>query len=140
MPKYNEFEKELEQFAQKVKIYNVNVNQSGTWLFLATLGCWSINDLGMRGAAILCTFIIFSHQLFTGIGSFKLFSTDLNDMERRITESELDIKSQKALRLDILELKSKQLSLSRIFLHMPAYYLSFLFLGTSIVFWMGYFA
>jgi len=39
MPKYNEFETTSEQFAQKVKIYNVNVNQSGVWLFLATRGC-----------------------------------------------------------------------------------------------------
>jgi len=89
MPKYNECERKSEQFAQKVKIYNVNVNQSGVWLFLATLGCWSINDHGMRGAAILCTFMIFSHQLFTGIA---------------------------------------------------ADYLSCLFLGTGIAYWVGYFS
>ncbi len=61
-------------------------------------------------------------------------------MKKRITESELDTKSQKALHLEILTLKKKQLSLSRIFLHVPAYYLSCLFLGLSIAYWLDYFA
>lgn len=137
MPKYDELEKELEQFAQKIKSYNLHVNKSGVWLFLATLGCWSITEnLLMRYVATVCTFLIFSHQLFTGIDGFKLFSTRLAEMEKRIAESEWDIKSQKALRLDILELKKTQLSLLRIFLRVPAYYLSLLFLALSIAYWM----
>ena len=138
--KYQEFEKELNQLKRKVTKYNSNVNESGIWLFLSTLGCWSVKGTWLPLFAVAATFLIFTHKLVTGLDGFKTFNSELDELKNKADESDLDDVSKKAIKFDILEFTRIHLSLKRIILKVPAYYISVLFLLATMFAWWWPFA
>lgn len=137
---YKESEKTLKKLKNRVKKYNTNLNESGIWLFLATLGCWSVEGEWLQYIAVLTTVLIFAHKLITGLDGFKTFSSEINELKSKAEMSDLDEMSKKAIILDILEFNRKYLSYKGIILHVPAYYLSVIFLVASMFCWGGFFA
>ncbi|KAB7697141.1 hypothetical protein [Plesiomonas shigelloides] len=135
MSTYQSFEQDLKLLQLEVHKYNQNLNDSGIWLFLATLGCWSVNEPTIRLIAAACTFILFSHKLMTGVSDFKLFTTKIKEQTLKIEASSLDEKSKKALKFDLLNFEKEQSSSSRIIKKVPAYYVSMLFLLASLIHW-----
>jgi len=134
---YQESEKILKELKARVKKYNTNLNESGIWLFLATLGCWSVKGVWLPYIAVGATFIIFTHKLVTGLDGFKTFTSELDSLKTKVENSDLDDKSKKAIKFDILEFNRLHLSYKRIILHVPAYYLSMIFLMASMNDWWG---
>lgn len=119
-------------------IYNQNLNTSGIWLFLATLGCWSVSDSVLQILAVVSTFIIFSHKLISGINNFKLFSFEVKDIEKSINSETMKDESKKALLYDLNKIQKKYMSWLRILKYVPAYYISMIFLVLSIGKWIGW--
>lgn len=138
MSTYQSFEEKLQLIEIDIQKYNKNMNDSGIWLFLATLGCWGVTQEYLQVIAVIFTFIIFSHKLIKGFNEFKFFSTILKEQISKIENSELDEKSKKALNFDIVNFKKKNLCKSRVIMHVPAYYLSMVFLSASIFYWGWY--
>ncbi|HEY8160370.1 MAG TPA: hypothetical protein VIF10_16885 [Methylobacter sp.] len=132
--------KSMTDLETRVKKYNENLNNSGVWLFLATLGCWSVDPPYIKIMAVVFTFTIFSHQLITRLDSFKLFSTDVTKIKEAIEKSSLlkDLKQSRLFELQGLE--KKWFSYSRFLKHIPAYYLSGIFLVTSMFYWVDHIA
>ncbi|MGL4926142.1 MAG: hypothetical protein ACRC4K_04825 [Plesiomonas shigelloides] len=135
MSTYQSFEQDLKQLQLEVQNYNQNLNDSGIWLFLATLGCWSVSEPDIRLIATMCTLFLFGHKLITGVNDFKLFTTKIKEQILRIETSNLDEKSKKALKFDLLDFEKKQSHKSRIIKKVPAYYISMLFLLLSTIHW-----
>lgn len=54
----------LKSFSCYLFDYRKNLNKQGIWLFLATLGCWSVPDGWLRLTAMSVTFLIFSTAIF----------------------------------------------------------------------------
>ncbi|MBD6984266.1 hypothetical protein [Vibrio parahaemolyticus] len=53
---------EVDYLKKSVEEFRANLNAQGVWLFLATLGCWSVQGKGFQLAAITITFYIFTFQ------------------------------------------------------------------------------
>jgi hypothetical protein len=136
MSENSQFEEELRKLEERVISYDQNVNNSGIWLFLATLGCWSVEDPNFRTLAVVFTFLIFSHQLISRLDSFKPFEMDVKKIENKINSSNLTADKKKARKFDLLDFKKRKLSLmSRMVMRVPAYYLATVFLLASAVKW-----
>lgn len=133
----SQFNEELSRLEQRIFKYDSNVNNSGIWLFLATLGCWSIDDLYIRVVAVATTFLIFSHQLFIKLDSFKPFELDLKGIERMVENAKLSDDELKARKFDLLNFREKHLPLTRRLIRVPAYYLATIFLLVSTAKWSG---
>lgn len=135
MSTYQDFEEELKLIRLDLQNYTKNLNDSGIWLFLATLGCWGVNQPLVRVIAVILTFAIFTMKLFNGISCFKLFTTKIEEQASKVDKSDLDERSKKALKFDLYDFKKKQLGKFRMFAKVPAYHFSMIFLGISIFYW-----
>lgn len=134
------FEDKLDKIKTEVENYNRNLNESGIWLFVATLGCWSVDHFNLRALALVFMFLIFAHRLLSGLDSFKSFASRLKKQESEIDNASLDEKTKKSLKYDIIKFEKNNLSNWRIVKKVPAYYLSALFLLASMGYWAGYYA
>jgi hypothetical protein len=54
-----EIENKILELQQDVREFWATLNEQGIWLFLATLGCWSVTDLTTKRLAFVATFFIF---------------------------------------------------------------------------------
>lgn len=138
--KLNEINKEKQRtilkFEQKIIEYHQNLNSAGIWLFVATLGCWSVNDDGyFRIAAVLITFFLFTHQLISKLPSYKLFKTELKEIESQIDETPLPRDSKDARKRKLEQVEKQHLGWFRIVKSLPAYYLSIFFICFSMAHW-----
>jgi hypothetical protein len=55
---------EIDYVKQSVAEFRANLNTQGVWLFLSTLGCWSVQGKGFQLLAITITFYIFTFLSF----------------------------------------------------------------------------
>ena len=52
-------EEEIERFSGNIKLYHKALNDEGVWLFLASLGCWSVVGGGYQALSLATTFLLF---------------------------------------------------------------------------------
>jgi len=128
-------EQEISNYLRRVKKYHTNFNNSGIWLFLAVLGCWSIQPLDIKGLAVITTTIIFSHKLVIELESYKPFSRQKKDIEKIINESNLNDDAKGFLKYQLLVSAQKWESKTRYIKYLPAYYLSIIFFIVSLFKW-----
>jgi len=131
--------KSIQKFEKRIISYHQNLNTSGIWLFLATLGCWSVTDDGMQTLAVVFTGIIFFHRLISGLSSFKLFKSEFKEIEEEINTSSLVSDRKKARLHDLNQIDKKFTSWLRILKYIPAYYLSIIFLAASMAHWRSWY-
>ncbi|EGQ7944433.1 hypothetical protein EEJ34_18770 [Vibrio cholerae] len=81
----------VDSFSMFLIEYDKNLNIQGIWLFLATLGCWSVPEGGLRITAFLITLLIFFNNLFLVWETEKkhvTFKAGFSNVERKISELE----------------------------------------------------
>ena len=81
----------LDSFSKYLIEYDENLNIQGIWLFLATLGCWSVPEGWLRVTAFSITFLIFFNNLFMVWKEEKehvTFKTGFAKVERKVDELE----------------------------------------------------
>lgn len=124
-----------EELKKGISAYNQIVNEVGVWFFLATLACWSV-DLEYRVFAASAAIVIFVHMFFSRLGRKKFFITEVREIEDAIVEQGKGMSPpyKKKLELELKEIKN-QLSLKRIFLRVPAYYISLVSWASSMFIW-----
>jgi hypothetical protein len=81
----------IESFCSYIDDYRQNLNKQGIWLFLATLGIWSVQPSYLQQVAMFITFTIFASKLFkewkeegrhfTFKAAAKLVENKINDLE-----------------------------------------------------------
>lgn len=90
--------------------YRSALNEKGIWLFLATLGCWSVNNTHMQILAFLTTFILFSTQLTESQKEKRTVPSLVEVVKDRITKDDLDNETRNKLLFDLKALQDDLLS------------------------------
>jgi hypothetical protein len=60
---YQRIEDKIYAFEWDVREYQKNLETEGIWLFLATLGCWSVTDKWFQFFAFILTVVVFSSRV-----------------------------------------------------------------------------
>ncbi|WP_284306497.1 hypothetical protein [Hydrogenophaga electricum] len=76
----------LDEFRKHIKEYRKVSNDEGVWLFLSTLGCWSVTSPILQLAAFAVALIIFSKRLKNRIKEKKSFPKSEEIIRQRIHE------------------------------------------------------
>lgn len=132
-----EFESSIKRLREDIIHYDTVLNESGTWLFLATLACWSVPEGIPRKFAISAVFVIFSHQVISQLRSKTPFKQRIKELASEI-DKKIECEVQRdALKYRLFEVKKTYLSNWRLLFKVPAYVASGVFILISIMSWMG---
>ncbi len=99
----------VDSFCNYIDDYRKNLNKQGIWLFLATLGIWSVEPDYLKQIAIFITFIIFSSKLFKEWeveGSHFTFTVASGLVEHKIDS--LDNENEREFMRQVFALKKKE--------------------------------
>lgn len=118
--------KKICEYEIHIDEFRTSVNTEGVWLFLATLGCWSVEQGFAQFYAIVITFIMFTYRIHAKLKDNRPFSKIEKDIEEWIN-SNLDGDTQKARLYDISEIKRRKHSLIYVFKSSPIFILSYSF-------------
>ncbi len=100
----------ISEFESLIDAYRATLNTEGVWLFLASLGCWGVNDAIVQLSAIAITFIIFSYRIYSQMSFKGLFSSKVKDLEKMISEELEKGDAQDARLLRLYQVRDKKLS------------------------------
>lgn len=114
------------------------VNQEGIWLFLATLGAWSVSNTYLQYTAGVIIFVIFLFRLIARIKENGLFSTRINAIKKKITKDlDKDSDQSKARFFDLEQVTSRLSSISSLKSTLVYSLCAFYFI-VSALYWVGF--
>ncbi|ASG09089.1 hypothetical protein EA004_15655 [Vibrio anguillarum] len=116
--------------------YNV-LNLEAIWLFVATLGCWSVNQPIIQLMAILLVFVFFSSKIFKDKKYESTFTQHLKEIRADIEASVLEGDVEKARLHELDEIEKNLLSIRSIYKSTPMFLLGYGFWALSL-FTFGY--
>ncbi|WP_090143339.1 hypothetical protein [Limnohabitans sp. DM1] len=102
--------KKLKEFEDHIDAYRGALNTEGVWLFLATLGCWSVGHAPSQLYAITITFILFSHRIYSKLHDKRPFSSIIKDLEKIIKKELENGDTQKARLHDLHQIRDIKLA------------------------------
>lgn len=108
--KNEEIKQKLAAYEAHIDAYRASLNTEGVWLFLATLGCWSVSHKPFQLYAIVITFILFSHRIYSKLSDKRPFSSITNDLEKIIKTELEEGDTQKARLRDLDQIRDVKLS------------------------------
>ena len=123
---------ELEALESDIVFWRTTLDQEGVWLFIATLGCWSVPQGWLRVTALVITFIIFAWRAISQQKDMKPFSKRFDELQAKIKAEIADEIAQKATLYDLGVLRARLLgygSLKRAII----YSLCMIFFAISVV-------
>jgi hypothetical protein len=103
------------------------------WLFLATLGCWSVSIRWVQLIAYIFTFILFTTRIKVGLKDKRSFPKRLKVIQSNVSRLNNEEDSTKALCWDCQDL-SKRISIMRSPVNVPTYISVYLFFVVSLCF------
>ena len=124
----------IERFRYDLAAHTRKLESEGVWLFLATLGCWSVNQKAIQAIAILSTMFLFGLLLFEGKADSRTVPQRRRALEARIRAQLHDEGSVRA-RLD--ELNGVMLQEGSIVAQIkatPKFAISFAFFATTMLY------
>lgn len=132
--KNEEIEKELSEYVDHINAYRVSLNTEGVWLFLTTLGCWSVTNAIAQIVAIVITTILFTQRIWEKLSTKyrKPFASINNRLEIKIREELNAGDTQKARLHDLDQIRKKDLSFWTHLKATPTFILSYLFLALTL--------
>lgn len=83
------------------------LNQEAIWLFLATLGVWSVDHDHLQTVAYILTFILFIHRIYLRTREGGFYTTQITEIEANIKELVTDSDAFKARTFDLDKIKQK---------------------------------
>lgn len=121
-------EKELANLENDMKNWGKILNEEGIWLFLATLGSWSIPIFWLQILAFLIVIFFFFLNANSRMQNRLSFPKQIKNLEEKIVNEFKDEKEQKALLYDLLQIKKQNDDIKNI-----KYILPYL---VSLIFWI----
>ncbi|NVC52865.1 hypothetical protein [Vibrio diabolicus] len=110
-----------------------NLNEQGIWLFLATLGCWSVSGIGYQLIAIMITFYIFTSKALPRVdGKVFLISVELYRLWRLYRMDVLSKEERVFWRKTIFHVAFRKYSIFYDIKSSPHYYAAYLFLMATL--------
>jgi len=76
--------KKIYEFHENIENYRRSLNLEAIWLFVATLGCWSVNSDIIRVFSLSITFFLFSFQAYHRLPNKKSFEKIRMEAQREI--------------------------------------------------------
>lgn len=74
---------------QHIAEYRKQLNDEGIWLFLSTLGCWSVTSRPLQFFALALTALLFGFRLKLSLKEPRSFKALIQTIEARIDSEEL---------------------------------------------------
>ncbi|WP_229008789.1 hypothetical protein [Methylophilus sp. Leaf408] len=127
-----EIKKKLVEFEDHIDMYRASLNSEGIWLFLATLGCWSVNHAPSQILAFSITFILFTYRIALKFSDTRLFSTKTKELEELIKRKLEDPDTQKARLFDLHQIKVIKLASKNHLKSVSIFLLCYFFLITTV--------
>ena len=129
-----EIEEKLEEFKAHIDAYRESLNTEGVWLFLATLGCWSVTNQAMQLLAFLITAALFTHRVYSKLSDKRPLSKIVTELERLIKMEPLPTDAQKARLYDLQIIQKDRLAILKQLKATKIFLACYLFLALSIYF------
>jgi hypothetical protein len=131
----NELTHALNSFESHVVAYRETLNQEGIWLFLATLGCWGVDDPLLRFAAYGLTVWLFGVRVSQSAKQKGTFKSLMVDIERKIQAAPITSDDQRKAKLwDLAQIQKKQLATLPSILKSKIFLACWLFFSASLIF------
>lgn len=129
----------IKRYMIHIKRFRESLNIEGVWIFLATLGCWSVTNKYIQLYAMLTTVFIFSYRLKSKVKDMRPFSKIEDDITEMINTSsnEGELKSQQLEALDIA--KKFRMSFKNAIKTPPIFIIFYIFFGVSLLHFMEVF-
>jgi hypothetical protein len=124
-------DEKLEKFKLDLKTDIEVLNREGIWLFLATLGCWSVGEEKLRFAALIITCFLFVRNIVENSPIKKTYKKTYQDIEQTIRDEFEDEKTMKAYLFDLENIK-KSTSIFNFAKKLPIFILCYAFLIATI--------
>ena len=135
LSKSDEIKNKLAEFESNIDSYRTSLNSEGVWLFLATLGCWSVNHGGLKIFAIGITFLLFTHRIFTKMHDKRTFPSISKELERTIRSEIEEEDTQKARLHDLTQIRTIKLSIFNHLKSTAIFIICYAFLAGTIWNW-----
>lgn len=130
--KNEEVVRKFEELENHINNYRLALNQEGVWLFLATLGCWSVAVAEFQLLAYAITAILFGHRIFLRLTDRRPFAKIVKDLELSIRSNMPNDDSQKARLYDLQQIQNTKLSTWSHIKATPVFMICYVFLFISI--------
>ncbi|CAI2306972.1 conserved membrane hypothetical protein [Vibrio parahaemolyticus] len=127
-----EFIKRIEDLKSQISSrYNI-LNLEAIWLFVATLGCWSVDQKYVQMLAILLVLVFFSAKVAKDQKYDTTFARMLKDIRNDIEGSILEGDSKKARLHELEEINNNLLGLKSIYRSTPMFLMGYAFWAISV--------
>jgi hypothetical protein len=103
-------EEEISTFQRDLLKYRKVLNDESVWLFLATLGCWSVTNGILQFVALIVTLIIFFKRRANLSKDIRTFSEWIKMIKERIAQTSLPEDTKKARLLNLEAFQRKEIS------------------------------
>jgi len=130
-----EVKKEIYEFELHIDNFWRALNTEGVWLFIATLGCWSVDQKWAQIFAIIITFSIFTYRISSKQDDKRTFSKITKDIENKIKNKlKKNEDTMKARLHDLNEIKNVKLSTKNSIKSNLMFLMCYSFLGVTLIF------
>ena len=129
------FKLKVDDIRNRIIAHQENIEINAAWLFVATLGCWSISEKHIKFIAVLLILYLFIRLVF---GNKKAQAVDkiLKEIKSEIEESEINEDSKKARYFDIEQISKELLSYKAIPKRAPQFLVCYAFWAISFMYFM----
>jgi hypothetical protein len=134
---YPTIHEDIEALKLHIRDHRLALNDGGIWLFLAILGCWSVNNDLMQRVAFVIAFILFFTQMMNRLKEKRSIQELIQNIKNRISESDLDTQSMNKVIFDLKAIEDDELSASRTLREGFPFMLSWLFFALTFAFLIG---
>lgn len=122
----------LADYEAHIDAYRASLNTEGVWLFLATLGCWSVGHAPSQLYAIAITFVLFSHRIYSKLSDKRPFSSITKGLEETIKTELEEGDTQKARLHDLHQIRDIKLATTSHLKSTAIFLLCYSFLGLTL--------
>ncbi len=125
--------KSIEDFRQHIRAYQSLLKQQGTWLLLATLGCWSVAHGAFQWAAYAIVLLVFVDRMKARTGDERSFKKIAEAIAQQIHASDLADDTKKARLWDLKEVQETELGAKVATRRNLLFFVCWLFFGFSFM-------
>jgi len=129
-----EIKQTISVYENHIEQYWYSFNTEGVWLFLATLGCWSVNEPNIQVFAIVITAVLFSYRIYLKLPEKRSFKTISAEIQETITQTiGLDNDTGKARMYELEQINRVKLSLTNTIKSTIIFLVCYSFLGLTLI-------
>lgn len=127
-------DEEIDALKRHVQGYRRALDSEGVWLFIATLGCWSVTNEKLQFIAFIVAGMLFGERMAKRSSENRSFSKLVEKVEERIGELLPEGDARKARLYDLVEFRKSELSVLKSVRHNKVFFVCWLFYGASLIF------